>query len=312
MRPRAPLLLLTILLAACSEPDFYGFTSSPSTGRGLTAFAVFISDSPLDDAGSVRVVVDRLELIGDRTRIELLDASRTLELLTLQNGVRALLAERDVKPGIYRLRLTLAAAGHTVDGAPLLADGAREISFSQVLRLDAGGRLELQIDLNARMSVIHAGGAWRLRPAATLVDPSRAGFVEGFVDAPGATVSVQQSGEEIASVRVRTDGSYRLGPLPAGEYDLVVTAPGHATRFDRIQLTDGDVFGRRAFHLDGAAFGRLDGDGTPGDIVRVFRDGRLITQLGTDGAGLFHADLPVGTYDVLIGTVGRRIVVVAR
>jgi len=317
MRPRAPLFLLALLLAACSEPDFYGFSSTPRTGTvhprgGLTAFAVFISDSPLDEAESVRVVVDRLQLRGNRTTTELLAASRTLDLLALQNGVRALLAERDVAPGTYRLRLVLAPAGHAVDGAPLLADGAREIDFEPALRLEAGGRLELQIDLNARLSVVRAAGAWRLRPAATLVDPRRAGFVEGAVDAPGAIVSVQRAGEELASARVRADGSYRLGPLPPGRYDLVVTAPGREPAFDEVEVRDGDVSGGRAFHLDRAPFGRLEGRADPGALVHVFRDGHFVALLGADATGRFHADLPAGAYDVRTGDTALRLTVAAR
>jgi hypothetical protein len=107
-----------------------------------------------------------------------------------------------------------------------------ELPVSTTLVKDA--TLEVQVDLNARLSAVEAGGTWYLRPSGQAFDLARAGFVAGHAldgasaGLAGVVVSAQQGGQEIASTRSIAGGSYRLGPLPAGTYQLVGSQSGLA------------------------------------------------------------------------------------
>jgi hypothetical protein len=304
-----PALVLALLLAACSEPDYWAFSSrtSPGPNQGLTIVAIWISDSPVDALESAFVTVDRVELDG----VALATAPRELDLLALQNGVRALLAERDVAPGTYdRLRIRLAPAGHRVVRAggvtePLQAVGTL-IEVAGPFRLRADERLELQVDFNVRLSVTEAGGVWRLDPQAVALDPRDAAAIEGMVtDAAGqplalATVSAQLGGHEVASTRTAPDGSFRLGPVPASTYTVAVTAPGFAPAVDFAVAAPSTGNG---FVLAASAVGTLTGTAPVGaTVARLERNGVLIALAGVDPFGAYSFDsVPAGSYDLRIG-----------
>jgi hypothetical protein len=172
-----------------------------------------------------------------------------------------------------------------------------------------------------RLSFVEADGAWTLRPRASLVDPVAAAFVTGAVHPDGATVSAQQAGTEVASTRTDADGTFRLGPLPAGTYALVVTAPRSVPEVRRdLALRAGETSAGHLFALAPAAPGGVAaGSAPPGSlVVRLLRDGALVALTGValDGDYSFAA-LPPGTYEVefhdahgLVGT--DRLVVSAR
>ncbi|MHC4549679.1 MAG: DUF4382 domain-containing protein [Planctomycetota bacterium] len=169
---RSAALGLCALLAACSEPDYYAFSSNQTGSRdappGFTAVVIWISDSPLDQASSVLVTIDRVELVGATGPRVLSDRSCELDLLALRDGREALLAEAEVEAGTYE-RLTIhlggfhrmVARGHT---HPLPAS-EEVIEVWGPFVLEDGERFELHVDFDVRASVVEAsGGGWLLRP----------------------------------------------------------------------------------------------------------------------------------------------------
>jgi len=307
VRPHA--IACFVLAAACSEPDFWAFSSRPIEGEGLTVVAVWVSDSPVDAAESVYVAVDRVELDG----LVLAAGRREFDYLALRNGNRALLARAEVPPGTYaRLRLRLAPDGHRVvtDGAtvPLAVGDARVLDFAGPFRVREHETLELQADLNLRQSVLETGGTWQLDPVWTLTDASTAAFIDGVVSdiggglLAGVTVSAQEAGAELASTRTGQDGTFRLGPLPAGRYDLVAPAPGlhPAALHGAASATGGHVLVLRTAET-GTLRGRTAAAGAA-RVARLMRDGLLVALAGIDPAtGAFEfPDVAAGLYDVEI------------
>ncbi|MHC4818392.1 MAG: DUF4382 domain-containing protein [Planctomycetota bacterium] len=299
-------ILLCALFAACREPDFWAFSSNTSgtqgTQSGFTAVVVYISDSPLDNAEAVRVTIDGVDLIGAERR-RLSTARQDLDLLELRNGRAARVAGTEVEAGRYdRLRLYLAGgevrAGGTTHPLRLAAN---HVDLEGPFLLRDGEGIELHIDFNVRMSLLEADGVWTLRPRVSLVAAGAGAFVTGAVDAAAATVSAQQAGTEIASTRTDTDLTFRLGPLPAGTYALVVTARGFAPEVERgVALRAGATSAGHLFQLTPAAFGPVHGSAPPGTVVaRVLRDGVLVAIAGVSADGDFTlASLATGSYDV--------------
>ncbi|MHC4407446.1 MAG: DUF4382 domain-containing protein [Planctomycetota bacterium] len=307
-----------LLLSGCGlgEPDLWAFSSGTSTtgqgSGGLTAIAIWTSDSPLDELDTVHVSFDRVELTRGDESLVLLDRRRSMNLLELQNGVRRLLADGRAKPGTYNtLRIGLAGGGgvpHFIgtkgEIEPLfLAPGApTEFVFEGPFRLRPDEELELQLDFNVRLSVYEANGVWYLAPIGTLHDPKIAGAVEGTALPAGTRVSAQQRGREIASTTSGPDGYYRIFPLRGDRYDLVASRSGHAPQVERDVLVNREeTSGGHHFGLQpGADSGSLSGVyfavGGRGLVVKMVWNGTMIGIAGVDPqSGQFSfPDVPSG------------------
>ncbi len=274
--------LLLALAAACSEPDYWAI----STGTGGTqGVAIWISDSPVDEADELFVMIDSVEL---GTEV-LSSVPREIDLLSLRNGRRALLASAQVRAGTYdRIVLRLSSSRLNVRGA----DRALEIE-DRVVEIDGPFTIDrgtdLLIDFNARMSVL--GDV--LRPVCTAADLATARFLDGRVlDERGdpladAVVSAQVQGDEMCSGRTDADGGFRLGPVPDAPLTLVATARGRGIATGR-----GPVLVLPAADTGGLA-GRADGS-----YVRLMRDGSLIAVAGIDDGAFAFRQVPAGSYEL--------------
>jgi len=297
-----------LFLTACGlgEPDYWAFSTGSATvvGRngtvvtgGFSGVAIWTSDSPLDEVDAVHVSFDRVELVRGGTRQVLLDRRRRMDLLALQNGARAMLAEGEVAPGTYaELRIRLATGGglpHFIerDGViePLvLAPGApAEFVFAGPFRMRPDETLELQLDFNVRLSVYEADGVWYLAPHGTLHDPNLAGAIEGTALPAGTRVSAQVRGREIASTTSGLDGHYRLFPLRSEFYDVVASRGGYTpdvergVRADR-NATDGPHFLLAPDDAPGSLRGVYVAAGGRGLVVRLLWGDALIGIAGVD------------------------------
>ena len=247
------LALVTLgLLAACG-----GGASEP----GMGTLQVKMQDTPVDEAENVYVTVERVEVFrtegGAEVRETLVDTPTQYDLLTLQNGVSAVLGTGEFPAGDYKsIRLIVAADSRqdiqtlpadqlnnyiVIDGvayALVVPSGAQTgIKFNHHFTISPDEITVLSFDFDVRRSVHQRGHQpiFNLRPTLRLIDTVVSGTISGTVvtsdAAPlpaGTVVSAQQAGAEIASAIVDvTTGDYMIGPLLAGSYDMVVIAPGY-------------------------------------------------------------------------------------
>ena len=295
------LLACVLMLVGCGGPDAWYFSSITSTGQGATLI-LWWTDSPLDGADRLWVALDRVELLGGPQPVVLLDRRQEHDMLTLQNGARVDLDAPDVPAGTYStLRLTFApeSAGRNrieVDGVTHVLEFARAggecVDIPGPFTLTDGQALRWVLDLNARLSVLEAAGDWWFDPqvAWTPDDPTR--VLRGVVRGPsglvvaGATVSAQRDGHEAASARTRPDGTFEIGPLPAGTYLVVATAPGPLASVP----TSVPVPTGAAPDLDLVLGGGAPPGGASGiapasleaGVVRIYANGVFLGQAGVD------------------------------
>jgi len=290
------LVFLAALVAACSEPDYWALKVGSG---GTTGVAIWVSDSPVDEADALFVTIDSVELQGPGGSVVLASSPQKVELLSLRNGRRELLAMGTAPKGTYdRIVLYLSSsrgAHHlTLDGV----DNTLDIE-DPVVEIDGpfgvNGSTDLLIDFNARMSLLGD----TLRPVCTAADLATARFVDGFVldergqPVPDAIVSAQRGGDEVCSGRTAADGAFKLGPAPAAPLVLVATAAGHG-----VATGVGPVL-----VLPPADTGELTGHAA-GSYVRLMQGGSLIAVAAIEGGTFTFRQVPSGSFELEVWGAG--------
>lgn len=242
------------LLAACG-----GGGSSSTTGAGTLRVA--LTDAPACGYDEVNVTVEKVRVHQSSTADDsdsgwsevVLNPARKVNLLDLTNGVLEELGQTELPAGSYtQLRLQLASnAGATPPANSLVLTGGdgSEIALDTPSAQQSGLKMNLNLtvqpneladvvlDFDACKSVVKRGnsGRYNLKPVVSVLPRVRLdGLVtEGYVApaiALGTTsVSLQQGGVPVRSTVPAADGRFVLYPVPAGNYDLVVSAEGRVT-----------------------------------------------------------------------------------
>jgi hypothetical protein len=296
MRWRATILAAAMALgAAACGADFWAFESI-QTGPNphTTLVIVWLADSPVDSAENLWVTLDGVDAVTDDGTHDLSDRREQHDLLALVNGSRVECARARIPSGRLRSLVLRFAPGGTGLHRIRVGGVTRDLAFAfpsdaelevpLAADLPADGTVELHVDLNARASVLDAGGSWYFTPRAFGVEASRASWFTGTVlddlGAPvaGATVSAQAAGEEVASTRAASDGRFVVGPLPPGTYAVVATAAGHhADALGPLPIGAGATHPGVALVLDAA------GDGSVGGTVAAPGPGLSVWVFGAHG-----------------------------
>jgi hypothetical protein len=257
LRPSRTLLVLASagLLAAC------GGGSSGDSGASGT-LRVALTDAPACGYDEVNVTVQKVRVHrsstaddGDDGWSELvLNPARKVNLLDLTNGVLEELGQTELPAGTYtQLRLQLAGNGGAAPNAnslvltggdgsevPLDTPSAQQSGLKMNLNLTVQPNevADLVLDFDACKSVVRRGnsGRYNLKPVVSVLPRVRVdglvaeGYVAPAIAAVGSTsVSLQQGGVPVRSTVPAADGRFVLYPVPAGSYDLVVSAEGRVT-----------------------------------------------------------------------------------
>ncbi|MTW14577.1 DUF4382 domain-containing protein, partial [Pseudoduganella eburnea] len=173
-----------------------------------------------------------------------LSPARKINLLNLNNGALDALGTASLGAGHYsQLRLVLDSSANAntvvktgttaeiaVDTPSAIQSGIKLVNEFDVA---AGQRVDLVLDFDACKSIVSKGnGGYSLKPVVKVV-PTVLNGISGFVATTalshGVSVSAQQNGVIIASTAPNaTTGEFDLTRLPAGNYDVVITADGYA------------------------------------------------------------------------------------
>ncbi|MCY4754500.1 DUF4382 domain-containing protein [Pelomonas aquatica] len=242
-------------LAACGGGGGYSGQPMASTTGTLR---VSITDAPACGFDHVYVTVEKVRVNGSAsaaptdagwTDITLATPQR-IDLLALSNGALTTLGQTQLPAGSYQqLRLVLSAntPANPLANSVVPTGGAEQAvdtpsAAQSGIKLNAGMTVaadkvaDFAIDFDACKSFVRAGNSGKIimKPVLSLIPMlSDAGMrIVGFVDAGlangGATVSVQSAGVPVRATPTDATGKFVLYPVPAGSYDLVVTANGRA------------------------------------------------------------------------------------
>ena len=242
--------LFALLVAGCGGGGGGGVTA-PGTGT----LGVSMTDAPACGFDKVYVTVDKVRVNQSSSAADTdagwtditLNPAQKIDLLSLNNGVLSSLGETPLAAGHYtQLRLVLdpnTGAGFANSVVPtggvetaLVTPSAVQSGIKLINQFDvaAGQRVDLVLDFNACKSIVKRGnGTYALKPVITVV-PFAVNGIDGFVDTAllgsNVMVTAQQNGVIVQSTAPNAQtGEFFLSRLAVGNYDVVLTADGHAT-----------------------------------------------------------------------------------
>jgi hypothetical protein len=241
------------LLAAC------GGGGSSGSANGTGTLRVALTDAPSCGYDEVNVTVEKVRVHRSSSATDtdpgwsevVLSPAKRVNLLDLTNGVLAELGQTELPAGTYtQLRLQLASNGSTAPYAnsvlptggtetPLDTPSAQQTGLKMNLNLTVAANelADLVLDFDACKSVVTRGasGRYNLKPVVTVLPRVRLdglvaeGMVAPAIALPTTTVSLQQASMPVRSTVPDATGRFVLYPVPAGTYDLVVSADGRVT-----------------------------------------------------------------------------------
>lgn len=241
------------LLAACG-----GGASVEGGGSGQGMLRVALTDAPACGYEQVHVTIERVRFhrhadaeAGDPGWADIvLTPARRIDLLTLTNGVLEELGQTPLPAGRYTQgRLVLADNGGSapkanalrlaggIDAALTTPSAQRSgLKFDLDVEVPAGRVADIVLDFDACRSIVRRGqsGHYNLKPVLRvlprLTDAGQRviGFVAPALATTQTQVSLQADGQVVKATPPDPNGRFVLYPVPVGNYDLVLTAPGRA------------------------------------------------------------------------------------
>lgn len=313
-----------------------------SDGAGEGTMRLSLTDAPACGYDHVYVTVERVRVhqsagAGDNDagwRDIALPAPRRVDLLELTNGTLEPLGQAQLPAGTYtQMRLVLAENTPTNPLAnSIVPTGGAEtalttpsgqqsgLKFNVNLEVTADRIADFAIDFDACKSFVRAGnsGRYLLKPVLAVIpilsDAGQriVGYVEPSLAATTTNVSVQTGGVPVRATPPDATGRFVLYPVPAGTYDLVITAPGRVnavmtgvpavtTAFTTIGSTTARV-ATPASPASAVASGTLTVNGSVADTMGSVRAQQALTGGPTIEVGYSAADALSGGYSMTLPT----------
>jgi hypothetical protein len=326
-----PSLLAGSLLAACG-----GGGSDSATGT----LRLSLTDAPACGYDNAWVTVEKVRVHQSNAAGDsdggwsdvVLPTPLRVDLLTLTNGTLLPLGQTELPAGKYtQMRLVLgntpppgSPAGMLAnaikpsgrDEAELTTPSGQQSGLKMNVNIDvpAGKVADFAIDFDACKSFVKAGnsGKYLLKPVLSVIPlVSSAGQrIVGFVDATlantGTTVSAQQAGVPVRATPPDATGRFTLYPVPAGNYDLVITAAGRVNAVMTgvpASATESTLIGNDTARINpptSATSHVASGAVTPAGNAGAVRALQALTNGPTIEVGFVNADATTGAYGLTL------------
>jgi hypothetical protein len=246
-------LATTTIFAAATLVACGGGSSSSTPSPAMGTLKASITDAPACGFDEVNVTVSKVRVNQSATAADtdsgwtdIVVPAHQINLLSLTNGVLEVLGTTPLAAGHYnqiRLVLDANASGNMVNNV-VPTGGTKQnldtpsavqsgIKLNGTFDVAAGQQADVLIDFDACKSIVTKGnGKYALKPVIKMI-PVLLNGIGGTISptqlANHVMISAQQGGVVIGStVPAATTGDFSLTHLPAGNYDVVITADGSA------------------------------------------------------------------------------------
>jgi hypothetical protein len=256
---KAALGAAAVLMAGLSGCGGGGGGDGGISGTGVMRMS--ITDAPACGYDAVYITVEKVRVNKASDAADndagwseiVLNPAKRVDLLTLTNGVMEELGQTSLPAGKYtQLRLVLApntGANPYANSIVLTGGGGAKTALTTPsgqqsglkLKVDmdiaAGQLADFAIDFDACKSIVKRGnsGQYNLKPVISVIPMLSdaglrvVGYVAPSIGLTSTGISVQQGGVPIKATVPDAAGKFVLYPVPAGSYDLVVSAAGRVT-----------------------------------------------------------------------------------
>lgn len=229
------LIVIAFLLGGCSKSDG---PNSPS-GQGQIRMSLIDAPAGYDAVNIVvtEVSVHKADADAGSGWVVLSSLTQTHNLLSLRNGVSAILAEKELDAGMYtQIRLKLGTGCNIViGGVQTNLDVSANSDFMIVhpFTVTTNGTTGLTIDFDVARSIrVTDLAQFKLMPVCRAVDDDKAGSISGLVSpAPALSTIFTVAGSDTISVAADSaSGNFKLMAVPAGTYAIRITPTQGAYR----------------------------------------------------------------------------------
>ncbi|HEY6086546.1 MAG TPA: DUF4382 domain-containing protein [Burkholderiaceae bacterium] len=335
--PIVAVLSAAALLAACGGGSD---SNNDSTGTGTGTMRLSLTDAPACGYDTVFVTIEKVRVHQSGSAGEndagwsevVLNAPQRIDLLTLTNGALLPLGQTELPAATYtQMRLVLApnTATNPLANAIKPTGGAETalttpsgqqsgLKANVNLTVPAGQVADFAIDFDACKSFVKAGnsGKYILKPVLAVIPILSAagqrivGFVDPTLAVTSTSVSAQSAGVPLRATPPDATGRFTLYPVPAGNYDLVITAAGRVNAVMTGVPVSSDVttvIGSDAARINTppsaasyAASGTIKVNGSLVDTGGAVRALQPLTGGPTIEAGAAMADDDTGVYSLML------------
>lgn len=246
---------LTAGLVACGGGGDAAGTPMPGIGTAGT-MRLSLTDAPSCGYDKAFVTIEKVRVHQSASAADadsgwaevVLPSPQRVDLLSLNNGTLLPLGQTELAAGTYtQMRLVLAAntAASPLANAVTPTGGVETalttpsgqqsgLKMNVNLTVPAGQVADFAIDFDACKSFVKAGNSGKilLKPVLSVIailssaGQRLVGFVDPALANAGTTVSAQLAGMPVRATAPDSSGRFTLYPVPAGSYDLVITASG--------------------------------------------------------------------------------------
>jgi len=222
-------LLLNILILSILSIFFISSCSDSTSPEENGTLKLYLTDAPSSyDAVNItfsevsaHIVPDWMTIVGEPV---------TANLLDFNNGETLLLGSESLPAGKYtQIRLHISYASITVDRVTsTMTVPSEELKFGPQFTIQEGMTYELVLDFDASRSVVVSGTEenpeYKLKPHIRVVPKAITGSISGHVTNPdyNPIAYAIQGTETVTSSIVKEDGTFILGFLEAGTYQVYI------------------------------------------------------------------------------------------
>lgn len=241
------LVLASLAVAAmtgCMSDD------NPASNEGTGRMQVTMVDAPASAYDSIMISVQRVEIHTSSSAsaegwITLNSEAKTYDLLSLVNGVEAVLGEADLAAGTYtQMRLVLGDSCYVYAGGIKIAltVPSSEIKLNINATIRANVTYKLVLDFDATRSLVTTGTGLILKPVIKVLTTSSTGSIEGSVNTKASVMAV--GGGDTLTTITGSNNSFKITYVKPGTYSLTVISASiafHDTVLTNVAVASGQV-----------------------------------------------------------------------
>jgi len=274
-----------------------------------------LTDAPSDQLDSAVIYISQVYLQGGSNggRTVISDSAMSFDLLVLQDGVTAELADSVIPVGQYDQLRMIVDSARAVLKAPLTFDDGSttesmkvpsgstsglKVNFDGPIIVDSG-EVVVVIDFDVSRSFVFQGPprapkSVSLKPVIHATYRAVAGSISGTVGPPASQAQVFAIRNTTDTVRTAfadtLTGAYTLHYLPPGTYTVAASAVGYGNeQVDNVTVAELE-------HVTGVDIRLIPNGSISGTVTPASSDATLYAIIGPDTLSTAKADITTGAY----------------